>query len=228
MSKRNWLRQALFLEQDLNYQSFLARLLPNIDEDTIIGIRTPEVKSIYKEFKERKEYPKFLKELPHQYHEENMIHVFSLNQIKDFDACEEAIESFLPYVNNWAICDSLAPKALCKNRKRFLVLIHQWIKNKHEYTCRFGVSMLMKYFLDDYFEKEYLELVGQIQREEYYVNMMIAWYYATALAKQYKETYQYLKTHELSPWVLNKTIQKARESYRLTDKQKAEIKRLKP
>ena len=227
----------LLANQDLKYRDFHASLLPNIDKKSIIGVRVPTMRKIAKEFAAGAtpaDMDKFLGKLPHKYFEENQVHLFVVERIKDFDDCLHRIEQFLPYINNWAVCDGKSPKALLKNETQFLERIQAWIKSNHPYTVRFGVNMLMNFFLDERFNKKYLQLVANIDEtlfnddgradcptDRYYVQMVIAWYFATALAKQWDETVPYLKKHRLSPWIHAKTIQKARESYRITAEQKA-------
>ena len=233
----------LLAEQDLKYRDFHASLLPNIDKKTIIGVRVPTMRKIAKEFAAGAtpaELGKFLDKLPHKYFEENQVHLFAVERIKDFDECLRRIEQFLPYIDNWAVCDGKSPKALLKDEARFLERIQAWLKSKHPYTVRFGVNMLMNFFLDERFSKEHLKLVAAIDEnlfddvgrvecptDRYYVQMVIAWYMATALAKQWDATFPYIKGRKLSPWIHAKSIQKACESYRITDEQKKTLRGLK-
>ena len=214
----------LFKLQDLKFKSFHEKLIPNVHHDTIIGIRTPVLKNFAKRAKN--DCREFLDNLPHKYYEENNLHAFIINDIKNFDECIKRIEEFLPYVDNWATCDGLRPKCFAKNKDILLICIDKWIYNSHTYTVRFSIEMLMTHFLDDAFKEEFLEKVGGIVSDEYYVNMMIAWFFATALAKQWNSAVKYLESSKLSLWVHNKTIQKAVESFRITDEQKIYLKGL--
>lgn len=233
------LLKRLQAEQDLKYRDFHASLLPNIDKKSIIGVRVPTMRKIAKEFA-AVDVAKFLDKLPHKYFEENQVHLFVVERIKDFDECLARIEQFLPYIDNWAVCDGKSPKALLKDEKRFVSCIEKWLKSKHPYTVRFGVNMLMTFFLDVRFDKKFLKWVAAIDEslfnddgraecptDRYYVQMVIAWYFATALAKQWDATFPYIKGRKLSPWIHAKSIQKACESYRITDAQKAILRRLK-
>ena len=242
----------LLAEQDLKYRDFHASLLPNIDKKSIIGVRVPTMRKIAKEFASSAtpaELDKFLDKLPHKYFEENQVHLFVVERIKDAEQCLRRIEQFLPYIDNWAVCDGKSPKALLKDESRFYAKICEWLKSTKPYTVRFGVNMLMAFFLDDRFDKNQLKLVAAIDEkifddagssgaarsskkeaqptDRYYVQMVIAWYMATALAKQWDATFPYIKGRKLSPWIHNKTIQKACESYRITDAQKQNLRKLK-
>lgn len=168
----------------------------------------------------------FLKTLPHPYYDEDLLHAILLGGIKEFDRCAAHVEAFLPYIDNWAVCDTLRPAVFKKNTERLLPKVQEWVASKKTYICRFGVGMLLSYYLDEAFAPEYLALPAAVSSEEYYVNMMIAWYYATALAKQWESTIPYLQENRLSVWVHNKTIQKARESCRITEEQKEYLKGL--
>ena len=214
------LQQQLFTMQDLKYRDFHSRLLPGIDKETIIGIRTPILRKFAKEFRKTEEAKAFLQELPHQYYEENNLHLMIVNAEKDYAACLEQVKRFLPYINNWATCDLPLPKCYAKHKQELLKEIPQWLASGETYTMRYGMGILMRLYLDEDFRPEYLELAAGVQSEEYYVNMMIAWFLATALAKQWDTTILYITENRLSEWVHNKTIQKARESYRITDEQK--------
>ena len=213
--------------KDTEYQKFQVKLVPNIDPDRILGIRTPEMRKIAKEVFESKERESFLDSLPHKYYEENLIHFFVISMIKDFDECIKRVEEFLPYVDCWTVSDQATPKSFKKNHDKLLPYIKKWIKSKRIYTARFGIRMLMNEFLGDDFKDEYLELVASIKSEEYYLNMMIAWYFATALAKRYDETISFFENHRLDEWVHKKAIQKAIESYRVTDEHKKYLTSLK-
>ncbi len=214
----------LFSMQDKEYKKFISALLPTVDPETIIGIRTPALRAYAKKMTGREA---FMRNLPHKYYEENNLHAFLIEQIRDYDACIAALNAFLPYVDNWATCDSMRPRILKKEPVRLLSDIERWLASDHTYTVRFGIQLLMLYYLDENFDPVYLKRVAAIQSGEYYVNMMIAWYFATALAKQYDATLPYIKERRLSPWVHAKTIQKAVESYRITSEQKAVLRKLK-
>ena len=213
-------------KQDLKYRKIQLSIIPNVEPDRIIGVRTPELRNLAKEL-DKETAQKFLSELPHYYFEENQLHSFTISRIKDYKECLEAVNKFLPYIDNWATCDQLSPKAFIRNKDSLIREIKKWLKIDHVYTKRFAIEMLMTHFLDEDFKEEYLEMVASIKSEEYYLNMMIAWYFATALAKQYDSSIIYIKEKRLSPWVHNKTIQKAVESYRISEEQKAFLKTLK-
>ena len=217
----------LYKMQDKKYRDIQVKTIPNIDSNSIIGVRTPELRSYAKKLIKEDNYKEFLEELPHKYFEENQLHSFIISEIKDYDICISYINKFLPYINNWATCDQLSPKVFKKNKEKLIKEIKVWIKSKEVYTIRFGIGMLMSYFLDEDFNESYLETISKIKSKEYYINMMIAWYYATALAKQYDSTIKYLENNKLDIWVHNKTIQKAIESYRITDSQKEYLRNLK-
>ena len=206
--------------QDETYRQMQIRLLPNLDPDSIIGVRTPMLRSIAKQLEDGSA---FLENLPHRYFEENQIHSFLLEQEKYFDVAVSEIERFLPFVDNWATCDQLRPRCFQRNRQKLLPYIQKWISSDEPYTVRFGVGMLMVHFLDEDFEESLLELPAGVQSNEYYVQMMIAWYYATALAKQYETTLPYISGYRLDKWTHNKTIQKAVESYRVSPEHKREL-----
>lgn len=216
----------LFALQDAAYADFQAKLIPNIPRERIIGVRVPRLRQLAGDLKKEEAAP-FLQALPHAYYDEDLLHGMLICQIREFDCCVEALERFLPYVDNWAVCDTMSPKVLGKCKGALLEKIGQWIDDTHVYTCRFGLLCLMRYFLEEDFDPALLELPAQIRREEYYVNMMVAWFFATALAKQWTATLPYLQERRLSPWVHRKTIQKARESYRITPEQKDYLNTLK-
>lgn len=217
----------LYKLQDKEYRDFQIKLIPNINSNTIIGIRTKELKKYAKELVKDNNYISFISDLPHKYFEENQLHAFIISEIKDYDKCIEYINKFLPYINNWATCDQMSPKIFKKYTNKLLDQVNIWIKSNKTYTIRYSILILMRYYLDDNFKKEYLEKVCNIESEEYYVNMMRAWYYATALAKQYKDTIVYIENNKLDTWTHNKTIQKARESYRIEEDKKEYLKGLK-
>ena len=217
----------LFARQDIKYRDFQAPLFPNIAKEKMIGVRTPDLKKLAKELNGSDIANKFIETLPHHYFDENQLHAFLISLIKDYDTCLKEVDKFLPYIDNWGTCDQLSPKVFSKHKDELIVSIKKWIKSKHTYTVRFAIGILLSLYLDDSFKKEYMELVSNVKSEEYYINMMIAWYFATALAKQYKTAIKYIEDKKLSPWVHNKTIQKAVESYRISDEQKVYLKGLK-
>ena len=206
--------------KDDKYREFQSKLVPNISKNIIIGIRTPEMRNIAKEIFESDDKEAFLNDLPHKYYEENLIHFFVISMIKDFDVCIKRVEEFLPYVDCWPVSDQASPKVFKKNHDKLLPYIKKWIKSKHIYTARFGIRMLMNEYLDKDFKEDYLKLVSSVKGEDYYLKMMVAWYFATALAKRYDETIPYFENHILDDWIHKKAIQKAIESYRVTDEHK--------
>ena len=214
------IKDRLMKVKDDKYKEFQAKLVPNITSNNIIGIRTPEMRKIAKEVFNSKDRDLFLNDLPHKYYEENLIHFFVISMIKDFDETIKRVEEFLPYVDCWPVSDQATPKTFKKNHDKLLPYIKKWIKSKHIYTARFGIRMLMNEYLDDDFKKEYLELVASVKGDDYYLKMMVAWYFATALAKRYDETIPFFEKHVLSEWTHKKAIQKAVESYRVTDEHK--------
>ena len=220
------LEEQLFEMQDLKYRDFNSKLLPGIDKETIIGIRTPILRKFAKEFAKTPEAEEFLMILPHRYYEENNMHMMIVTGIKDYETCLAEVKKFLPYVDNWATCDLPTPKCFAKHREELLPEIKSWIASGETYTIRYGIGMLMSFYLGDDFKPEYLKLVTGVRSEEYYVNMMIAWYLATALAKQWEATIPYLEERCLPEWVRRKTIQKSVESYRITPEQKVYLKSL--
>ena len=217
----------LFSVQDLKYRDFNSKLIPNKDKDTVIGVKTPILRSYAKEMMKNGESSAFLSELPHKYFEDNQIHAFFISELKDYNTVISELERFLPYIDNWATCDQLVPKVFKKNTDKLVDMATEWINSDRTYTIRFGIGVFMRYFLDDKFSKEYLYLIANIRSDEYYVNMMIAWYFATAIAKQYSSAVACIEENHLDKWVHNKTIQKACESYRVTDEHKAYLKSLK-
>ncbi|MDO4545814.1 MAG: DNA alkylation repair protein, partial [Bacillota bacterium] len=220
------IRERLFSMQDLKYKDFNCKLMPTVDPDTVIGVRTPELRKLAKELAGSEEAEAFLKSLPHEYYDENNLHGFLIEKIKDYDACIAAVDAFLPYVDNWATCDLMSPKVFKTHLPQLLSEIRRWISSDETYTIRFGIEMLMTFYLDDEFSQEYPDMVAKLRSEEYYVNMMIAWYFATALAKQYDAVLPYIREQRLDLWTHNKAIQKAVESRRITDDQKAYLKTL--
>ena len=221
------LQKALFDNQDKEYRVFQQKLMPGIELENIIGVRLPVIRKIAKENAKTEDAKKFLDSLPHKYYDENQLHGFLINQIKDYDECVKRIDEFLPYVDNWAVCDSINPKMLSKHKEELIKDIKRWVSSKETYTIRHGIHMLMAFFLDSDFKKEYLEIPAKIVSEEYYVNMMIAWFFATALAKKWDATITHIEEKKLPVWVHNKTIQKAIESYRVNEEHKQYLRTLK-
>lgn len=222
-----YIKDLLFEKQDKAFAEFHRRLVPNLEPNKVIGVRTPQLRALAKQIAKEEICEAFLKELPHEYYEENQLHGFILSQMKDFDTCIQYLEDFLPYIDNWATCDQTSPKIFKRHKEELLTYIYKWIQKEHTYTVRFAIGMLMQHFLDEDFKLEYVQTVSSIQSEEYYINMEIAWYMATALAKQWDAVIPYLEQKKMGTWVHNKTIQKARESYRITDEQKVYLKKLK-
>lgn len=211
---------------DEKYAEFQRKLIPTVPAERIIGVRTPQLRALAKTMVKSGESKAFVRTLPHCYFEENQLHAFILSAEKDFDECIRGVDAFLPYVDNWATCDQLSPVCFAKNTKSLLPWVIRWMKSEREYTVRFGIGMLMRHFLDEGFDPEFLDMVAAIRRDEYYIRMMQAWYFATALAKQYSATVPYIEQCRLPQWTHNKTIQKAVESYRITVEQKAYLKTL--
>ncbi|WP_277283746.1 DNA alkylation repair protein [Sneathia sanguinegens] len=221
------IKDELFALQDISYGDFQSKLIPGIPRKHIIGVRVPEVRKLAKRLVKESKVSKFLEELPHKYYDENMLHGLLISEIKDYDKCIKAVDKFLPFVDNWAVCDIMSPKIFKKNKVALLQKIKEWSISKMTYTCRFGIEMLMTYFLDEDFKPEYLEIPASVHSKEYYVQMMIAWFFATALAKQWNTTIKYIEEHRLDTKIHNMAIQKARESNRITSKQKEYLKLLK-
>lgn len=219
--------ERLFELGDAKYAGFQSKLTPNILPESIIGVRVPIARKLAKEYKERAESKIFIKELPHKYYDENIVHALLISEIKDYENCIEELNKFLPYVNNWAVCDILSPKIFKKNRDKLITDIKHWVSENHEYTIRFGIEMLMQHFLDEDFKHEYPAIPASIHSEEYYVNMMIAWYFATALAKRWDASIKYIEENKLDKWTHNKTIQKAIESCRISGERKNILRGLK-
>ena len=220
-------QQRLFALQDPDYRAFHCTLIPNVPVDKVIGIRTPALRSLARELSGTHEAELFLDALPHEYYEENNLHGFLLCRIRDYGKCVEEIDRFLPFVDNWATCDSMSPSCFGRNPEALEADIRRWIASGLTFTVRFGLRCLMNHFLEGRFRPKYLDWAASVRSEEYYVNMMVAWFFATALAKQYDAALPYLENRTLAPWVHNKTIQKARESYRITPEQKEYLKTLK-
>ena len=221
------IQQKLFALQDQPYRDFSIKLNPTVSPETVIGVRIPALRKLAKELKGAQIANEFLALLPHAYFEEYLLHIFLIGYLKDFDEGLSEVERLLPYLNSWALTDSIRIKAFDRDPERLLPHIKRWLKDDHPYTVRCGILFLMNGFLGDRFNPEYLEMVSSVKSEEYYVNMMIAWYFATALAKQYESALPYLEERKLADWVHNKAIQKSVESYRITDEQKAYLRTLK-
>lgn len=221
------IREKLFTFEDPKYRDFQSKLVPNIEKETIIGVRTPDMKKIAKEFAKEESTKDFLKDLPHKYYEENLVHIFILSMIKDFDECVKGLEAFFPYIDCWPVCDQSSPGIFKKNHEKVLPLVKKWIDSDHVYTSRYGMRILMNEFLGDDFKPEYLSWVASKKGDDYYLKMMVAWYFATALAKQYDESVKVIERKELDPWTHNKAIQKACESFRVSDEHKEYLKTLK-
>jgi len=217
------LQKELFSLADEEYADFQARLLPTLKREQIIGVRIPELRK----FASKHEIADFLHKLPHVYYDENILHGIYISKINDSKTCICEIERFLPYIDNWAVNDTIKPKCFKKDKANLMDKICQWVNSDREFTCRFAILMLMSYYLDEDFQKEYLEIPLRAKNQEYYVKMMVAWFYATALAKHYEEILPYIKNNRLDVWTHNKTIQKAVESFRISDKQKKYLKSLK-
>ena len=219
------LTDELFKLQDKEYAEFSHKITPNIEGDRFIGVRLPQIRKISKEYSNTKESREFLDSLPHKYLEENMLHGLLIANIKDYDSFIVEIDKFLPYVDNWAVCDTMSPTVFKKHKQELLIKIKEWTKSKHLYTARFGIGMLMKHFLDEDFKKDYLK-IPLIKTKEYYLQMMIAWFYATALAKQWDSTIPYIENNKLDTWIHNKTIQKSIESFRVSEEHKEYLRSL--
>lgn len=218
----------LFKLRDEKYAEFQRKLIPNIDSKKILGIRVPESRKLAKKIINQEELSTaFLNSLPHKYYDEDMLHGILISEIKDYEKCICEVEKFLPYVDNWAVCDIMSPKVFKKNKEKLIKKIKSWISSDEVYTCRFGTEMLMSHFLDSDFKPEYLELPANVRSNEYYVNMMVAWFFQTALTKQWDSAIKYLEENKLSVWTHNKTIQKAKESYRISPERKQYLKTLK-
>lgn len=220
------LQEELFKLQDIAYRDFHSSLMPGVDKEAVIGVRTPVLRKFAKEYAKSGETEQFMRELPHKYYEENNLHMMIIGQIKDYVECISELEKFLPYIDNWATCDLPLPKCFDKNKEDIIVRAKNWIATDDTYVKRYGMGVMMRLFLDEDFKEEYIQLVAGVKSEEYYVNMMIAWYMATALAKQWDAAIPYIQEHRLSEWVHRKSIHKAVESYRITPEQKDYLKGL--
>ena len=221
------IRDELFKMQDIEYRDFNSKLIPTVKKEDMIGVRTPELRKYAKKLLKEEGVEDFLHSLPHKYFDENQLHAFIISEIKDFKFCIDELINFLPYLDNWATCDQLSPKIFKKHRNDLLPHIYEWLKSDKTYTVRFGIGMLMEHFLDEDFKTEYPEMVAAVRSEEYYINMMTAWYFATALAKQYESILPFIEGNKLDTWTHNKSIQKAIESNRINAEQKNYLKGLK-
>lgn len=221
-----FVQSRLFELQDLGYRDFHSRLMPTVDKELIIGVRTPDLRKFAKDFAKSEHCEEFLKKLPHNYYEENNLHAFLIELIKDYDLCIAEVNRFLPFVDNWATCDMMRPKVFKKHLPELLEQIKIWLKSDDVYTLRFGIEMLMCHCLDGNFSEEYPRWVSEIKSDEYYVRMMVAWYFATALSKQYEAVIPYLEKKKLDSDTHKKAIRKALESYRIPDDKKAYLRTL--
>ena len=221
------IQEELFQLRDEAYRAFQGKLIPNVDPEALIGVRTPALRALAKQLYSAGETAAFLSDLPHRYFDENQLHAFILSETRDFEGCIEGVCRFLPCVDNWATCDQLSPRVFRRHRPQLLEYIRGWLDSGHTYTVRFAIGMLMAHYLDEDFEPEYPQMVAAVQSDEYYVKMMVAWYFATALAKQYNVVLPYIEAQKLDPWIHNKAIQKALESYRIPDEHKTHLRELK-
>lgn len=217
--------ETLYALQDAVYRDFNSALIPNLSRDFFIGVRTPQLRILAKDMVKSGEYKGFIDNLPHKFFEENQLHAFILSYLHDFNVVIRETEGFLPYVDNWATCDQLSPTVFKKHKDDLIEYVYKWIKSKHTYTMRFGIKTLMQYWLDDDFDEKYADIVVNIKSEDYYVNMMRAWYFATGLAKQYERILPYLQ--KLDDWTRKRSIQKAIESFRVSDEHKKKLRSLK-
>lgn len=221
---RSKITAELFKYQDKKYRNFQAKLIPTISAEKIIGVRTPVLKKLAKSVLIS---PDFLQSLPHEYFEENQLHAFVISEIKDFEKCLFELNKFLPLIDNWATCDQLSAKILKKRKSDLLPQIQKWIQSGKTYTVRFGIKMLMNHFLDEDFDISYPEIISKIRSDEYYIKMMVAWYFSTALSKQYDAVLPFIQNKTLEKWTHNKAIQKAIESLRISAEQKDYLRKLK-
>ena len=221
------IKEELFKLQDKKYRDFQSKLIPNINPESVIGVRTPELRKLAKKLEKDDNICVFLDRLPHEYFDENQLHAFIISERKDFNKCMEEVCCFLPFVDNWATCDQLSPKVFKKNKAELFEKIKEWLSSSDTYTVRFAIGMLMQHFLDNDFDIKQPEMIADIRSDEYYINMMIAWYFATGLAKQYDKILPFLEGKKLEKWTHNKAIQKSVESYRITPEQKTYLKNLK-
>lgn len=227
MNAEKYVVEKLFSMQDLKYKEFHSKLMPTVDSDLVIGVRTPELRKFAKRFMKTEMAEEFLEKLPHKYYEENNLHAFMISSLKDFDETVERLNVFLPFVDNWATCDMMRPVLFKNHRRELLCEIEKWLESEKPYIVRFAIEMLMVHFLKDDFDVSYPQKVAEIRSDEYYVRMMVAWYFATAIAFQYEKILPFIENKKLDPWTHNKAIQKAVESYRITAEQKEYLKELK-
>ena len=220
------IRAELFSLADIKYRDFQAKLIPGLEKE-MIGVRTPQLRDLAKKYAKDPQTGLFLGDLPHRSFDEDQLHAFIISLTKDFETCIGQVEAFLPYVNNWATCDQLSPRCFAKKKDRLLTYIKKWIAATETYTIRFGIGMLMQHYLDKDFDPSYPEIAASVDSNEYYVNMMKAWYFATALAKQWNAVIPHIEQRRLDPWTHNMTIRKSIESYRITQEQKAYLRSLK-
>lgn len=225
MNKENKILKTLYANADAVYRDFNSALIPNVSKDCFIGVRTPQLRNLAKDIVKSGEYKDFIDNLPHKFFEENQLHAFILSYLRDFNVVIHETERFLPYVDNWATCDQLSPVVFKKHKDDLIKYVYKWVKSKHTYTVRFGIKTLMQYWLDDDFDEKYVDIVANIKSDDYYVNMMRAWYFATGLAKQYERILPYLQ--KLDDWTRKRTIQKAIESFRVSDEHKKKLRSLK-
>ena len=225
MNKENKILKTLYANADAVYRDFNSALIPSVLKDFVIGVRTPQLRSLAKDMVKSGEYKDFIDNLPHKFFEENQLHAFILSYLRDFNVVIHETERFLPYVDNWATCDQLSPMVFKKHKDDLINYVYKWVKSKHTYTVRFGITTLMQYWLDDDFDEKYADIVANIKSDDYYVNMMRAWYFATGLAKQYERILPYLQ--KLDDWTRKRTVQKAIESFRVSDEHKKKLRSLK-
>ena len=218
--------ETLFSLKDEEYKKFHCKLMPTVNSDNVIGVRIPIIRKLAKEISDEEYAVEFRNTLPHKFYEENNLHVFFINGIKDYSECIFEVNRFLPYIDNWATCDSLRPVCFARNKDRLITEIKKWIESDKTYTVRFAIEMLMVYYLEEAFDNEYLDMVASVSHDDYYVKMMIAWYFATALAKRWKDIVPYLEKERLDKWIHNKTISKAIESFRITKEQKEYLRKM--
>jgi len=221
------IQRMLFEHQDLKYKDFHAKLIPTVPQELIIGVRIPDLRKLAKEVYKSNAYKDFLSALPHKYYEEDNLHAFLIENIKDFETAIAETEKFLPYIDNWATCDSFLPPVFKKSTDRLLPYVLKWIKSDSTYTVRYGIVILMKLFSDDKFKEEFLHTIVSVKSDEYYIKMAVAWYFAELLAKQYKKTIPFIENRVLDEWTHNKAIQKATESFRISVEIKEHLKTLK-
>lgn len=221
------IQNEIFFHQDEKYREFQIKLIPTVEQCSIIGVRTPVLRHLAKELYRENDYLEFINDLPHKYFDENQLHAFLISEIKDYELCIDYLNKFLPFVDNWATCDQLSPKVFKKNKEKLIEEIKEWINSDKNYIKRFGIGALMQHFLDESFDVKYLSMVSKVESKEYYVKMMISWFFATALAKHYEETLPFLENRRLEKWIHNKTIQKAIESYRISKEKKEYLRTLK-